>query len=135
MTHITYTWGVVQLQIIAWDSYVRIPIFISQETSNNRFTIPESFLPIASKRQMIHYPKVTLKKKKMCSYELTQQARIHLGLLPQTSLGGTHLLSLSLPVPVSSCLGVTLVSISISISTSTFPSVPAYSIPEGYVHE
>ena len=40
------------------------------------------------------------KKNKGCSYELTQQTKIHLRLLPQTSPGGTHPLSPSLPILV-----------------------------------
>ena len=60
----THTWGGVQLCRVAWDSYVRSPTGVIQETSNNRFTIQEPSLTIASKRQVTHYPRVTKKKKK-----------------------------------------------------------------------
>ena len=57
--HNTHTWGRVRLRRVTWDSYVRIPTFIARETSNNRFTILEPILPIASKRRMIRYLRVT----------------------------------------------------------------------------
>ena len=107
-THITHTWGGVQLRRVAWDSYVWNPTFVAQETSNDRFTIPEPVLPLASKWQVTRYPRVTKKKKKKkykqgCSYELTQQTTkgyslcgVRLGLLPQTSPSDLFLLSSSL---------------------------------------
>jgi len=86
--------------------------------SNDRFTIPELVLPIASKMLVTHYPRTLKKKnKQMCSYKLKQPNKqgcscelkriyiyicgVHLGLFPQTSLGGLCLLSsssLSLPI-------------------------------------
>ena len=44
---------------VTWDLYVRIPTFVAWEMSNDRFTILESILPIASKRRVTHYPRVT----------------------------------------------------------------------------
>ena len=58
-----HTWGRVQLRRVAWDSYVPSPTCVTQETSNDGFTIPEPSLPIASKRRVIHYPRVTKKGK------------------------------------------------------------------------
>ena len=58
------TWGRVQLCRVMWDSYVRIPIFVTREISNNRFIILEPILLIASKRWVTHYPRVTKKEKK-----------------------------------------------------------------------
>ena len=46
-----------------WDLYARIPTFVTQEMSNDRFTLQEPVLPIASKRQVTHYPRVTKKEK------------------------------------------------------------------------
>ena len=113
MTHILHTWGRVQLWRVAWDSYVWISTFVAQETSNDRFTILEHVLPIASKRRVIHYLESLKGKKKRvllqaqtnkqgCSYKLKSIyiCGVHLGLLPQTSLGGTCLPSLSLPTLV-----------------------------------
>ena len=57
-THRAYI-GEVQLRRVTWDSYVRIPTFVARETSNDRFTIPEPVFPIANKRQVTHYPRVT----------------------------------------------------------------------------
>ena len=104
-------------------SYVRIPTFIAWETSNDKFTIPEPVLAIASKRRVTHYPKVSEKKnkcaltssnnqtrvllqaqttKQRCSYELKRIyiCGVHLRLLPQTSPGGTYPPSPSLLVLV-----------------------------------
>ena len=53
-------------------SYVWIPTYVAQETRNDRFVILESILPIASKRRVTHYPRVTKKKKQRCSYKLKQ---------------------------------------------------------------
>jgi len=39
-THITHTWGEVQLWRVAWDSYVSSRTFVARKTSNNRFIIP-----------------------------------------------------------------------------------------------
>lgn len=39
MTNNMYTWGGVHSQRIVWDSYIRNPTCITQETNNNRFTI------------------------------------------------------------------------------------------------
>ena len=64
ITHITHTWGRVQLQRVAWDLYIRNPTFVAQETSNDIFTIPKPVLTLASKWRVTHYPKVTKKKKK-----------------------------------------------------------------------
>jgi len=58
-THNMHTWGGVLLRRVAWDSYVRIPTFFAQETSNDKFTIPKPVLPIASKRRVTCYPRVT----------------------------------------------------------------------------
>ena len=115
MTHITHTWGGVQLRRVVWDSYVRSPTFVAQETSNYRFIMPWLILPLASKWWVTHYPIVTKKKKKRKKkkeqtrvlFELTQQTTkgyslcgIHPRLLPQTSLGDLLLLSSSfLPLP------------------------------------
>ena len=113
--------------------------------NNDRFTIPKP-LPIASKRRVTHYPRVTKKKNKngqrlqpsikqaRCFYEFKRihLCGAHLGLLPQTPPDGLHLFHLYLYLFWwGSCLGVTLVSISIS----TFSIVPAYSTPFGYVHK
>ena len=65
-THTTnnmHTWGGVQLRRVTWDSYARIPTFITQEISNDMFTLQEPVLPIASKRQVTQYPRVTKKEK------------------------------------------------------------------------
>ena len=93
------------------------------ENEYGRFTIPEPVLPIASKRRLTHYPRVTKKKnegslissnnetrvllwaqtnKQRCSYELKRIyiCGVHLGILPQTSPGGTCFPSLSLLVLV-----------------------------------
>ena len=90
-----------QLRRAAWDLYVRSPNFVTQETSNNEFTILEPILPITSKKQVTYYPRITKKEKQIwpttkqtrCSYEVK---RIHiygvyLGILPQTSPGGLRL--------------------------------------------
>ena len=104
MANNTYKWGGVQLRKVAWDLYVRIPTFVTKETSNDRFTIQEPVLLIASKRQVTHYPKVTKKEKQtwpmastinQTNKVLLRAKRIHicgvhLGLLPQTSPGGCH---------------------------------------------
>jgi len=63
-THITHTWGGVQHRRAAWDSYVQNPTFVTQETSNDKFTIPESVLPLASKWQVITILKPLKEKKK-----------------------------------------------------------------------
>ena len=98
-------------------SYVWIPTYVAQETRNDRFVILEPILPIASKRWVTHYPRVTKKKKQRCSYKLKQTnngaltslkwyiyiyiyiyiCAVHLGFLPQTSLSCTCLPSPSLP--------------------------------------
>jgi len=39
MTNNTHTWGEVQLHRVAWDSYNRNPIGVTQETSNDKLTI------------------------------------------------------------------------------------------------
>ena len=44
--------------------YIQIPTFVTQEMSNGRFTIEELVLPIASKRRVTHYLRVTKKRKK-----------------------------------------------------------------------
>ena len=75
--------GRVQLRRVAWDSYVRSPTGVTRETSNDKFTIQEPILPIASKRRVTHYSRVTKKrqnkhglqpqlstKQTRCSYEL-----------------------------------------------------------------
>ena len=81
--------------------------------NNDRFTIPEPLL-IASKRQVIYYPKVTKKKNKhgqrpqpsikqaRCSYEfkMIHLYGVHLGLLPQTPPDGLRLLSF---ISISTC--------------------------------
>ena len=49
---------------------------VAQETSNDKFTITEPILPLASKWRVTHYPLITKKKKEnkqMCYYELTLQ--------------------------------------------------------------
>ena len=104
-THITHTWGGVQLRRATWDSYVRSPTFVARETSIDLFTILEPVLPLASKWQVTHYPKVIKKKKENkqgCSYELTQQITkgyslcgVHPRLLSQTYPGDLFLLSSS----------------------------------------
>ena len=111
-THIMHTWRNVQLWRVTWDSYVWISTFVAQEMSNERFTILEPVLPIASKRRVIHYLESLKRKKKVllqaqtnkqgCSYKLKSIYiyGVHLELLPQTSLGGTCLPSLSLPTLV-----------------------------------
>ena len=63
MTNSTHTWGGVQLHIVAWDLYNRNPTSVTRATSNDRFTIQEPILPIASKRWVTHYPRVTKKEK------------------------------------------------------------------------
>ena len=45
-------------------SYVQIPTFVAREMRTDRFAIPEHVLPIASKRRVTHYPRVTKKKNK-----------------------------------------------------------------------
>ena len=62
-THITHTWGGVQLRKVAWDSYVLIPTFFAREMSNDKFAILELVLLIASKRQVTRYPRVIIKEK------------------------------------------------------------------------
>ena len=62
-TQNTHTWGGVQLHRVAWDSYVWISTFVAWETSNNKFTIPLPILPIANKRQVTYYPRVTKNEK------------------------------------------------------------------------
>jgi len=57
--HIMHTWGEVQLRRVAWDSYVRSPAFVAQDTSNDRFTVPKPVLPLASKWRVTHNPRVT----------------------------------------------------------------------------
>jgi len=63
-THITHTWGGVQLQRAVWDSDVRSPTFVAWETSNNRYTILEPVLTLVSKWRVTHYLIVTQKEKK-----------------------------------------------------------------------
>ena len=63
MTNNKHTWGGVQLHIVAWDLYNRNPTSVTRATSNDRFTIQEPILPIASKRWVTHYPRVTKKEK------------------------------------------------------------------------
>ena len=145
------TWGGVQLCRVMWDSYVRIPIFVTREISNNRFIILEPILLIASKRWVTHYPRVTKKEKKKKRPMAITINQTNKGAF--TSLKGYINLSRALAsnfsgwlVPLSntcllhfclylfwwgSCLGVTLVFISISTSSI----VPACSIPSGYVHK
>ena len=88
--------------------------------NNDRFTIPEP-LPIASKRRVIHYPKVIKKKNKhgqrpqpsikqaRCSYEFKRihLYGVHLGLLPQTPPDGLRLLS---SISISTCSSKALAS-------------------------
>ena len=65
-THMAYnmhTWGRVQLRRVAWDLYVQIPTFVAREKSNNKFTILEPVLLIASKRWVSYYPRVSKKEK------------------------------------------------------------------------
>ena len=95
-----------QLQRATWDLYIRSPTFVTWETSNDSFTIPKPILPLVSKSQVTHYPRVTKRKKEKkqgCSCELTQQitkgyslSGVHLWLLPQTSSSDLFLLSSSL---------------------------------------
>ena len=93
------------------------------ETSNDRFAIPKPVLLIASERQVTHYPRVIKKKNKGALTRSNNQTRVllraqtikqgysyelkriyicgvHLGILPQTSPGGTCFPSLSLLVLV-----------------------------------
>ena len=62
-----HTWGRVQLRRITWDLYVQSPTSVTQEMSDNSFTIQEPGLPIASKRQVTHYPRVTKRKSNMAN--------------------------------------------------------------------
>ena len=87
-----------------WNSYVRSPTFVTWETSNDRFTILEPVLSIASKRWVTHYPRVTKNEKQtwptFATINQNKQGAftslkgyiyiygVHLGLLPQTSPGG-----------------------------------------------
>ena len=64
MAYNMHTWGRVQLHRVVWDSYVLTPTFVAWETSNEKFTILELVLPITSKSQVTHYPRVTKKKNK-----------------------------------------------------------------------
>ena len=63
MAYNMHTWGGVQLHRVVWDSYVLTPTFVAWETSNEKFTILELVLPITSKSQVTHYPRVTKKEK------------------------------------------------------------------------
>ena len=160
MTHILHTWGRVQLWRVAWDSYVWISTFVAQETSNDRFTILEHVLPIASKRRVIHYLESLKRKRKKCSYKLRQtnegaltSLKVYISVV---SIWGSCLKLLWVVLVFhlylyllwwGTCLGLTLVYISISTS-STAPAclipvgyvgeicndVSAYSIPKGYTH-
>ena len=46
----THIWGRVQLHEVAWDLYVRSPIGVTRETSNEKFTIQEPGLPIIKQK-------------------------------------------------------------------------------------
>ena len=147
-THITHTWGEVQLRRAAWDfRYVRSPTFVAWEMRNDRFTILELVLPFANKWWVTHYPRVTKKKKENkqgCSYKLTQQTTkgyslcgVHPGFLPQTSSGDLFLLSsslLSLPFLVRLLPQVDL-RVFLYHYLYLFSIVPACSIPGGYMNE
>ena len=67
MVNNTHIWGRVQLRRVTWYLYVQSPTGVTQETSNDKFTIQEPDLPIASKGQVTHYPKVTKKKSNMAN--------------------------------------------------------------------
>ena len=75
-THIAHIWGEVQLRRAVWDSYFRSRTFVARETSNDKFTILELVLRLASKWRMTQYSRVTKKEKENkqgCSHKLTQQ--------------------------------------------------------------
>jgi len=134
--------------------YVQIPTFVVWETINDKFAIPLPILPIASKRRVTHYPRVSKKKnkgaltssnnQKRCSYKLKQTKKGCSYKLKRIHICGVHLgLGLKLLRVVlvfylhlflfwwGSCLELTLVYISISTS----PTMPACSIPIEYVRE
>ena len=101
MTHITYTWGEVQLRRAMWDSYAWSPTFVAWEMSNDMFTILEPVLPLDS--LSLSHLKRKKENKQRCFYELTQQTTkgyglcgVHPGLLSQTSPGDLLLLPSSL---------------------------------------
>ena len=45
-----HTWGGVQLQRVAWDSYIQSPTGVTKKTSNDRSIIQEPSLPIAKQK-------------------------------------------------------------------------------------
>ena len=129
------------------DLYVRISTFVARETNNDRFTIPERVLPIASKRQVTHYPRVAWEKKNKqsqwpqpltkqtrCSYKLKRIhiCGIHLGLLPQTSSSGLRLwIILVFSISISTCSGKALAlgwhwSLSLSLLLCLHVQFPRY---------
>ena len=145
-THITHTWGEVQLQRVAWDLYVRIPTFVGLEMSNNRFTIPKPIFPIESKWRVTYYTKVTWKEKQTSPTTATINQTNKCALMSlkvytsMVSIWGSCLKLLWVVLVFhlhlyllwqGYCLEVTLVSISISTSSTMF----AYSIPPRYVHK
>ena len=129
-THITYTRGGVQLWRVAWDLYVWILTFIAQEMGNNRFTIPELILLIASKRRVTHYPRITKKKNKGAFTSSNEGALMSLQwYISVVSIWGScfKLLQVVLVFCLhlylfwwGSCLRLTLVSISISTTSNIF---------------
>ena len=93
--------------------------------SNDRFIIPEPGLPIASKRRVTHYTRVTTKEKQtwlmpstinqtnkvLLRAKMLHICGVHLGLLPQTSLGGFCLWVISISISISSFLKMALASV------------------------
>ena len=144
--------------------------------SKNKFTIQETDLPIASKRRVTHYPRVTKKEnqtwpmastinqvnKVLLRAKMIHICGVHLGLLPQTFLGGSYLWVISVSISFFAIFGwllplsqtllfrVPCASVLVYMFNSKkdmyFNSIffssdlpwgfmPAYSIPEGYVHK
>jgi len=121
--------------------------------SNDRFTIPEPVLPIASKRRVAHYPKVTKKEKTNmangCNHQPNKQGALTSlkgyisivsiwgSFLKFLRVGNTCLRSPSLLVLVRlfprGDLGLYLYLYVFYYVISTSFIVPAYSIPRGYV--
>ena len=123
--------------------------------SNNRFTIQELVLPIASKRQVTHYPGVTKNEKRTWLTTSTINQTNKMLLWAISILISSNLVRLLPPCDFylypnlfnsrslmprfwCTCLIPRRICTQVPYSSFLFlswGSVPAYSIPEGYVHK